>query len=147
MSLYGYRDSDQVCRPPIPRPGQTPLRECAKGHTIQIPLTPSLTLRGSAPHRQPQYHRTWNVATDLSRGPRRALLYPRGPLPADRSCARAYSDLNLRERLVNDVLGRRIQIRLDRLKRVPAADLHHHARIHVLVDEEALCEPTPEVVT
>jgi hypothetical protein len=29
----------------------------------------------------------------------------------------------------------------------PTADLHHHARVDFLVDEEPLSKPSPEIVT
>lgn len=33
------------------------------------------------------------------------------------------------------------------MERIPTADLHHDPRVHLLIDEESLCEPATEIVT
>jgi hypothetical protein len=55
-------------------------------------------------------------------------------------------DIDLREGIVDDVLGRGVQVWLDGLKATPTPDLHHDTRVHLFVDEESLREPAPEVV-
>jgi len=53
---------------------------------------------------------------------------------------------SLLERLVHHVGRRRVEIGFDRRERLPAPDLHHHARVDLLVDEESLGEPASEIV-
>lgn len=55
-------------------------------------------------------------------------------------------DLDVVERVVNHVLGRGVEVRFHGLERRPPADGHNHTRIHRLVDEEKLGEPSSEVV-
>ncbi len=48
--------------------------------------------------------------------------------------------------LVNNLLCRCVQIRLDGSEAVPAADGHHHPRVHLLIDQQPLREASTEVV-
>ena len=50
------------------------------------------------------------------------------------------------ERVVDHILTRGVEIRLDRSEGVPAADGHYNPRVHLFVDEEALGEPSTKVV-
>ncbi len=51
------------------------------------------------------------------------------------------------ERVVHHVFRRLIQVRFDSAEGTPAADTHHHARVHALINQQTLCEAPTEIVT
>lgn len=55
-------------------------------------------------------------------------------------------DGRIGEGLVDDLDSLGVQVRFDGLERIPDTDLHDHAWGQVLVDEQSLWEPSPEIV-